>query len=327
MRRRQFITAIGAFAAAWPLVARAQPAKAVIGWLNAGFSHDALFVSEANALRTALKDDGFVEGYNIEIDFRWAEGNYSRLPALAAELIAKKVALIVAGGPPAALAAKTATATIPIVFTVGADPVALDLVASFNHPGGNATGVNIVIDEIETKRFALLREVVPGARTIAVLLNPNSPSLAAQSRDIEENARTSGVEILILSAGTSVEIDRAFAALTERHAGGLLVGGDPFLAGALKQLVETAARQAIPAIYSERESAAIGGLMSYSISFPDAYRQAANYVSRILKGEKPGDLPVTRPTKFEFVINLKTAKELGLTLSSGLLSIADEVIE
>jgi putative tryptophan/tyrosine transport system substrate-binding protein len=268
-----------------------------------------------------------VEGQNVEIDFRWAEGDYARLPALAAELVAKRVALIVAGGPPAALAAKAATTTIPIVFTVGADPVALGLIASLSHPGSNATGVNIVTDELETKRLGLLREVVPAARTIAVLLNPNSPSFDAQSKDVRESARSSGVEILLLSAATAADINQAFVTLGERHAGALLAGADPFLASARMQIVELATRQAIPVMYADREATAIGGLMSYSISFPDAYRQAAKYVSRILQGQKPSDLPVIRPTKFEFVINLKTAKQLGLTLSPGLLAIADEVVE
>jgi len=328
MRRREFITLLGG-AAIWPVTAPAQqPAGVpVIGWLNAGPAHDALFVNYTNVFRAALKDAGYVEGQNVEIDFRWAEGDYARLPALAAELVAKRVALIVAGGPPAALAAKAATTTIPIVFTVGADPVALGLIASLSHPGSNATGVNIVTDELETKRLGLLREVVPAARTIAVLLNPNSPSFDAQSKDVRESARSSGVEILLLSAATAADINQAFVTLGERHAGALLAGGDPFLASARMQIVELATRQAIPVMYADREATAIGGLMSYSISFPDAYRQAAKYVSRILQGQKPSDLPVIGPTKFEFVINLKTAKQLGLTLSPGLLAIADEVIE
>jgi putative tryptophan/tyrosine transport system substrate-binding protein len=328
MRRRELISLLGGAAAAWPLSARAQQhAMPVIGWLNAGPSHDPLFVNFTNVFRSALKDAGYVEGQNVEIDFRWAEGDYTRLPVLAAELVAKRVALIVAGSPPAALAAKAATATISIVFTVGADPVALGLIASFSHPGGNATGVNIVTDQLEAKRLGLLREVVPAARTIAVLLNPSSPSFEAQSKDVREGARTLGVDILILSAAAPADIDQAFLTLGERRPGALLVGSDPFLVSARKQLVGLAARQAIPSMYMDRETTAIGGLMSYSISLPDAYRQAAGYVSRILKGEKPSDLPVIRPTKFELVINLNTAKQLSLTLSPGLLSIADEVIE
>jgi ABC-type uncharacterized transport system substrate-binding protein len=299
----------------------------VIGWLNSGLGHDPLFVNFANVFRAALKEAGYLEGQNVKIDFRWADGDYARLPALAAELVAERVALIVAGGPPAALAAKAATTTVPIVFTVGADPVALGLIASLSHPGGNATGVNIFAEELETKRLGLLREVVPGARTIAVLFNPNSPSFDAQSKDVREGARRSGVEILILPAATPADVDQAFVTLGERHAGALLAGSDPFIASANKQLVELAARQAIPTMYMDREATANGGLLSYGISLTEAYRQAANYVARILGGEKPSDLPVIRPTKFELVINLKTAKQLGLTLSPGLLSIADEVIE
>ena len=326
MRRRDFITLLGG--AVWSFSAQArQAAIPVIGWLNAGPAHDPLFANFTNVFRSALMNAGYVEGQNVEIDFRWAEGDYTRLPVLATELVAERVALIVAGGPPAALAAKAATASIPIVFTVGADPVALGLVASLSHPGGNATGVNIVTDEIESKRLGLLHEVVPKARTIAVLLNPKSPSFEAQSKDVREGARSSGIDILILNAASPVDIDRAFATLGEKRPGALLVGSDPFLVSARKQLVELAARQAIPAMYMDRDTTAIGGLMSYSISLPDAYRQAASYVSRILKGEKPSDLPVIRPTKFELAINLKTAKRLGLNLSSGLLSIADEVIE
>jgi putative ABC transport system substrate-binding protein len=328
MRRRDFVQGIAA-AAACPVVARAQqPVSApVVGWLNAGFSHDPLFVDYATAFRTALKEAGFIEGQNIAIDFRWAEGDYKRLPAQAADLVAKHVALIVAGGPAAVVAAKTATATIPIVFTLGADPVAMGLIESFSHPGGNATGINIVIEELESKRLGLLHEAVPGARTIAVFFNPNSPSFAAQAQNVHAAAQGSGVEIIVLSVATPADIDQAFITIRERRADALLVGGDPFLAGAFKQIVALAARQAIPAMYIDRQATAIGGLMSYSISFADAYRQAAGYTARILKGEKPGDLPVIRPTKFEFAINLKTAKQLGLTLSPGLLSIADEVIE
>jgi putative ABC transport system substrate-binding protein len=327
MRRRNFIALVGGGIAAWPFIGRAQSAMPVIGWLNAGFSHNALFVDYATAFRVALKEAGFAEGQNVAIDFRWAEGDYERLPGLAADLVAEHVALIVAGGPAAVVAAKAATATIPIVFTLGADPVAMGLIESFNHPGGNATGINIVIEELESKRLGLLREVVPGARTIAVFFNPNSPSFAAQIQNARAGAQGSGVEILILNVATPADIDQAFVTIGERHTDALLVGGDPFLAGAFKQIVALAARQAIPAMYIDRQATALGGLMSYSISFEDAYRQAASYASRILKGEKPGDLPVVRPTKFEFSINLRTAKALGLTIPSGVLAIADEVIE
>jgi putative ABC transport system substrate-binding protein len=213
------------------------------------------------------------------------------------------------------------------VFSVGADPVALGLVASLSHPGGNATGVHIFTDELETKRLGLLREIAPGVGTIAVLLNPKGPSFEAQLKDVRDGARVSGFETIILHAATPEDIDQAFTTLGERRAGALLLGSDPFLASAREQVVRLAARQSIPAMFTERRAAEIGGLMSYGISFPDAYRQSAIYASRILKGEKPSDLPVVRPTKFEFVINLRTAKTLGLTIPPGILAIADEVIE
>jgi len=328
MRRRVFITLLGGAAAAWPLAAGAQQARLpVIGWLNAGGAHDPLFESLTREFLSALKDGGYLEGQNVEIDFRWAEGDYARLPAFAAELVDKRVAVIFAGGPPAALAAKAATATIPIVFTVGADPVALGLITSLSHPGGNATGVYIVTDELETKRLGLLHEIVPGAKMIAVLLNPKSPSFEAQSKALSEAGRSSGVEILILSAATPEDIDQAFATIGQKRPNALLVSADQFLVSAREQLVRLAARQSIPAMFSGRDSAAAGGLMSYGISLRDTYRQAALYVSRILKDEKPSDLPVIRPTKFELIINLKTAKQLGLTLPPGLMAIADEVIE
>jgi len=328
MRRRDFIQGIS-IAGAWPFAARAQQPASVplIGWLNAGFSRDALFVNFTNAFRTALKEVGYVEGKNVEIEFRWAEGDYTRLPALAAELVAKRVAVILAGGPAAAPAAQAATKTIPIVFTVGADPVALGLIASLSHPGGNATGVSIMINELESKQLELLREVVPGARTIAILLNPNSPSFGAQSKDLRESTRSGGVEVILLSAANPAEIDQAFGTLRERHVAAILVGGDPFLTGARNQLVELAARQAIPVMYPDREAIAIGGLLSYGASIPDAYHQAGLYVGRILKGEKPADLPVVQSTKFELVINLKTAKALGLTVPDKLIALADAVLE
>jgi putative tryptophan/tyrosine transport system substrate-binding protein len=329
MRRREFITLIGGTAVAWPLAARAQqPAMPVVGWLNSATASDPLGMSLASAFRAGLKDAGYVEGQNVAIDFRWGEGQYSRLPTLAAELVAKRVDVIMAGGPPAALAAKAATQTIPIVFTSGDDPIRLGLVASLSRPGGNATGVDEFADEIEAKRLGLLREVVQGARTIAVLLNPKAASFDAQSKDVRQAASARGFEVIVLAAASAREIDDAFTALAQAHPAALLIGGDPYLnTVARKQLIALAAHQSIPTMYGAREAPADGGLMSYGISFQDAYRQAAAYVSRVLKGEKPVDLPVLRPTKFELVINLATAKQLGLTMSSGLLSIADEVIE
>ena len=328
MRRREFIALIGGAAVAWPLAARAQqPAMPVVGWLNSGPAGDPLFMSFASAFRTGLKDAGYVEGQNVAIDSRWGEGQYSRLPTLAAELVAKRVDVIIAGGPPAALAAKAATQTIPIIFTSGDDPVKAGLVGSFNRPGGNATGVNVFDNEIEAKRLGLLREVVEGGTTIGVMLNPKAVSFDAQSKDVREAARVGGFKVIVLPAASAEEIDQAFTTLAQAHAAALLIGADPYLGGARQQLIALAAHQSIPTMFNVRVAAADGGLMSYGISFADAYRQAAAYVSRVLKGEKPGDLPVIRSTKFELVINLATAKQLGLTISSGLLSIADEVIE
>ena len=235
--------------------------------------------------------------------------------------------MIMAGGPPAALAAKAATQTIPIIFTSGDDPIRLGLVASLSKPGGNITGIDEFADEIEAKRLGLLREVVPGATTIAVLLNPKASSFDAQSKDVREAASAGGFKVIVLAAASAKEIDDAFTTLAQAHPAALLIGGDPFLNGAHKQLIALAARQSIPTMYGAREAPADGGLMSYGISFQDAYRQAAAYVSRVLKGEKPIDLAVVRPTKFDLVINLATAKQLGLTMSPGLLAIADEVIE
>jgi putative ABC transport system substrate-binding protein len=325
IRRREFIALLGGTAVAWPIAARAQ--QPVIGWLNSGSAHDPFFAGLLTAYRAGLMDAGYVEGQNVEIDARWSEGQYARLPAIAAELVGKRVAVIAAGGPPAALAAKAATETIPIVFTVGDDPVKLGLVASLNRPGGNATGINLVSNEIEAKRLGLLREVVPAANTIAVLLNPTSPSFDTQSKDLQAAARASGLEIVILTATSQQDIDQAFSTLGRMQAGAVLVGDDPFLVIFREQLVASAARQSLPTMFAQREIVEIGGLMSYSISFAEAYREAGVYAGRILKGEKPSELPVVRPTKFDLVINLKTARTLGLTLSPGLLSIADEVIE
>ena len=299
----------------------------VVGWLNGLPSGDPFSMSLASAFQAGLKDAGYVEGQNVAIDFRWGEGQYSRLPTLAAELVAKRVDVIVAGGPPAALAAKAATQTIPIIFASGDDPVRLGLVTSLSRPGGNATGVNLLDNEIEAKRLGLLREVVQGATTIGVLLNPKFASFDAQSKDVREAARAGGFRVIILAAASAKEIDEAFTTLAQAHVAALLLGSDPYLLGARKQLIALAAHQSIPTMFSGRTAAADGGLMSYGISFADGYRQAGIYVGRVLKGEKPGDLPVIRSTKFELVINLKTAKTLGLTIPSGVMAIADDVIE
>jgi putative tryptophan/tyrosine transport system substrate-binding protein len=326
--RRHFISGLGGAAVTWPLAAQAQQSVLpVIGWLNSGSAHDPLFAGFLTAYRAGLKDAGYVEDQNVEIDLLWGEGQYARLPALAAELVGKRVAVIAAGGPPAALAAKAATETIPIVFTVGDDPVKLGLVASLNRPGGNATGINLIDNELEAKRLGLLREVAPAAKTIAVLLNPKNPSVDTQSKDLQAGARASGLEIIILMAASQQDIDQAFTTIGQMQAGALLVGSDPFLIAFREQLVTFAARQSLPTMFAFRAAAEIGGLMSYGISFAEAYREAGVYAGRILKGEKPSELPVVRPTKFDLIINLKTARTLGLTLSPGLLSIADEVIE
>ncbi len=299
----------------------------VVGWLNSGLAGDPFFISLASAFRAGLKGAGYIEGQNVAIDFRWGEGQYSRLPTLAAELVAKRVDVIMAGGPPAALAAKAATQTIPIIFTSGDDPVRLGLVGSLSRPGGNATGFNLFDNEMEPKRLGLLREIVKAATTVGVLLNPKFASFDAQSKDVREAARTGGFEVVVLAASSEKEIEEAFKTFAQAHAAALLIGSDQYLLAARKQLIALAAHYSIPTMFSGRVAVVDGGLVSYGISFADAYRQAGIYVSRVLKGEKPGDLPVGRPTKFELVINMKTAKTLGLTIPPGVMAIADEVIE
>jgi len=326
MQRRGLIVGVAATAAAWPIALRAQQkAMPVIGYLHP--SSSAAVESNVAAFRQGLSDAGYVEGQNVAIEYRWAEGRYDRLPALAAELVGRKVDVIVASGVPAARAAKNATTTIPIVFHMGDDPVAAGLVASLARPDGNLTGTSLLNVELIGKRFELLSELVPQAGVIAVLVNPNGPQTERVTRNAQEAARTTGRQLFILKASTESDIDAAFAALVQRQAGGLLVGADPFLLNRRDQLVALPSRYAVPTIYHSREFADAGGLISYGLSITAAYRQDAVYAGRILEGEKPADLPVQQPTKFELVINLKTARTLGLAVPQSLLQRADEVIE
>jgi putative tryptophan/tyrosine transport system substrate-binding protein len=324
MRRRKFITLLGG-AIAWPLVARAQqPAMPVIGFLD-GQSFDLHLMT---AFRQALKDAGYIEGRNVAIYFRSADGQTDRLVTLAGDIVGRRVAVVVTtGGGAAALAAYAATTTIPIVFVSGVDPVTSGLVMSLNRPGGNATGVYIFQQVLEGKRLGLLRELVPSAASIAVLLNPTNANFQTQLRGVQDAARDLGQQVSILSANTEREIDVAFATVAQSGARALLVGSDPFFSSERDQVIALAARYAIPAIYEGREFATAGGLASYGTSLADAYRQAALYAGLILKGEKPADLPIVQPTKFEFVINMKTAKTLGFDVSPGLAASADEIVE
>ena len=330
-RRRRFIAIVVGAMATWPLAARAQQqqqkAMPVIGVLYAG-SASADTGPFMNAFRQGLREAGYVDGRNVAMEFRSADGNYDRLTALAADLVARKVDLILANSPPAALAAKRATSTIPIVFRGGADPVADGLVASLARPGGNLTGVaTAATDELMTKRFALLAELVPRARVVALLVNPNSANAERTARDVQEAARTNGLELHVLKARSESEIDAAFASLVQLHAGALVVAADPFLSSRREQIVALVSRAAVPAIYSWREFAALGGLISYGPSLTVAFHLAGVYAGKILKGVRPADLPVQQPTTFELVINLKTAKALGLSVPRSLLARADEVIE
>ena len=328
MKRREFITLLGGAAATWPLVARAQQsAMPVIGFLHPA-SIDVL-ADRVRAFRQGLKDTGFIEGENVAIEYRWAEDQIERLPALAAELVRRKVTVIAAvGGNVPALAAKTATTTIPIVFAVGEDPVGLSLVASIARPEGNLTGINFLAAELNAKRLELLRELVPGAVRVAVLINPdNAVNAETTLRDVQAAARAVGLQIPIIRASTSREIDAAFATMVRERPDALLVGGDPFFNSRRVQLVLLAARHAVSAIYSSREFADAGGLMSYGPNFLDTFRQVGVYVGRILKGAKPADLPVVQSSKFELVINAQTARVLGLTVPPALIARADEVIE
>jgi putative ABC transport system substrate-binding protein len=299
----------------------------VVGFLNS--ASPGAWKPYVEAFHQGLNEAGYVEGRTVAIEYRWAEGQYERLPSLAADLVRRKMAVIVAtGGTPPALAAKAATKTIPIVFTIGADPVKLGLVASLNRPGGNVTGVNLFVSQMEGKRLGLLRELVPSAALIAVLLNPNNPNAATtQLENVQEAARAVGQQIHILHAGSEAELEAAFATAQRVGSGALLVTSDPFFNSRRTYIIALAARHAIPAIYEQREHVLAGGLMSYGTNLSDGYRQVGIYTGRILKGEKPADLPVTQSTKFEFVINLTTAKALGIVVPPMLSARADEVIE
>jgi putative ABC transport system substrate-binding protein len=325
--RRHFIYLIGAVIAVWPLSTRAQqPATPVIGFLN-NLSPGAIAHPVA-AFREGLKEAGYIEGRNLMIEYRWAEGHNDRLTELATDLVRRQVAVIVAtGGGASALAAKAATTTIPIVFSSATDPVELGLVASLNRPGGSTTGVHVMTNALETKRLGLLHEMVPSAATIAVLVNPDTPGADSQLTAAEAAAHAVARKTHILEASSEPELEKAFATLAEARAEALLVAADPFFNAHRQQVVSLAARYAIPAIYEFREFAAAGGLMSYGISLADAYRQIGRYTGKILKGVKPADLPVVQPTKFELVINLKAAEALAITVPPTLLARADEVIE
>jgi len=326
MRRRNFIALLGG-AAAWPLAARAQQqAMPLIGFVSSRAPAES--ASHVAAFRRGLSEAGFVEGQNLSISFRWAEGHYDRLPALAAELVNLRVAvLFAAGGPPSALAAKEATSTIPVIFSAVSEPVRLGLVPSLNRPGGNVTGMSFVDSELIAKSAQLLKETVPAATVIAFLVNPSGPSAEIFVKEAPATARALGIQISVLNASTEQDLDEAFASLGKLGAGGLVVPAEPFLDSQRERIVSLAAQRGVPMIANLREYVVAGGLMSYGPSLPDLYRRAGIYVGRVLKGEKPADLPVMQPTEFDLVINLKTAKALGLDVPLRLQQLAVEVIE
>jgi putative ABC transport system substrate-binding protein len=327
MKRREFITLVGGAAASWPNVSRAQQsAMPVIGFLHSGSRET--FTRPLAAFHKGLGEAGFVEGRTVSIEFRWAENHYDRLPAMAADLVSRGVNVIATpGSTPATLAAKAASADIPLVFLIGNDPVKLGLVASLNAPGGKVTGVSFLINALEAKKLEVMHQLVPAALTIGVLLNPKNPLVDSQLRDVQQAAAALGLKVIPLNAGSEADIEAAFATLLEQRAGALLVTADPALTSWRDRMIALAARNAIPTIYHLREFTDAGGLISYGTSLSDGYRQVGLYVGQILKGTKPADLPVQQPTKFEMVINLKTAKALRLDVPATLLAVADEVIE
>jgi putative ABC transport system substrate-binding protein len=325
MKRRTFLAGLGA-AAAWPIEGSAQPAMPVIGFL--GIATSAQWAGLLAGFREGLSQAGFVEGQNVRIEYRWAENQTDRLPALAADLVARHVTVMVAsGGTVTALAAKAATASVPVVFVIGADPVKWGLVASINRPGGNMTGVSFLVDALVAKRLEVLRELIPTAFSIGLLVNPKNPNADSNMKDVDAAAHALGQEVHVISVGSENEFDLAFANLAQMRVAALFVVPDPFLFSQRHRIVAKAAEYAVPTIYDRRETVADGGLISYGPSVTDANKQAGIYVGRILKGAKPADLPVMQPSKFELAINLKTARALGLMIPPSLLVRADEVVE
>jgi putative tryptophan/tyrosine transport system substrate-binding protein len=326
MRRRAFISLLGA-AAAWPLAARAQQAMPVIGFLHSG-SAGVAFEGQLVAFREGLKEGGYIVGQNVAIEYRWADGNIDRVPELAADLVRRNVRVIAAaGGPPSNLAAKNATTTIPVVFITGADPVKVGLVSNVRQPGGNVTGITFFAEELGAKSLSLLGQLVPYAKTVGLMVNPLNPETSRRAADAVAAARALGLEMELLDAATPSDIDKVFDTLTERRIGALLIGAEATYGAHIQQLISLAARHKMPTMYWRREFAEAGGLASYGTSVTDAYRQAGVYVARILRGDKPGELPVIQTVKFEFVLNLKTARALGIDVPMGLSAGADEVIE